>query len=170
MMRRYWLLGLVLAATLMIVGCGPATPSAGSPEEPGISGSFPSAGGSAWASYRDSLLKWAEGIASSAPESTDYGGESLPSIDDSDHDAQVEGQLENLRALERFDPPPELAAMHQDLVRAFRDFYEADELYRQTQAARNYLAAMKAGIEAQQKLDRVNVVLLQLVEALKEPT
>jgi hypothetical protein len=129
-----------------------------------------SAGGSAWAEYRDSLLNWAEGIAASAPESTDYGADSPPSVDDSDYDVQVEGQLDSLRALERLDPPPELAAMHQDLVHAFKDFYEADKLYRQTQAARNYLAAIKAGIEAQQKLDRVNGVLLQLVEALKEPT
>ncbi len=58
--------------------------------------------------------------------------------------------------------------MHQELVEAFRGFYQADELYQETQAAKNYLAAIKAGMEAQGQLEKVNDALLQLVQALKE--
>ncbi|MFH0915883.1 MAG: hypothetical protein V1912_05485, partial [bacterium] len=170
---RLGVLTLILATALAIVGCGSGT-STGSGQEdsttsaPTRSAPTTSADNSgAWDDYRDSLLTWADDLAISTPPATGYDEEGYPDSDDSSYRKDVERAVEDLANLEQLKPPPELAALHQKLVEAFRGFCQADELYQETEAAKNYLAAMKAGTEAQEQLDKVNDALLQLVQASK---
>jgi hypothetical protein len=165
---RLGVLTLIMATALVMVGCGSGTSTSGGQEDPTASAptSSPEDSG-AWYDYRDSLLAWAENRATNPPPTAGSDEEASPDFDDSTYRKRVERELEDLSNLEQLKPPPELAALHQKLVEAFRGFCQADELYQETQAAKNYLAAIKAGTEAQEQLDKVNGALLQVVQALK---
>ena len=165
---RLGVLTLVLATALVIVGCGSGTSTSSSQEDSTASAPTASTDNSgALDDYRDSLLTWADDRATNTPPATGYDEEGYPDFDDSSYRKRIERELEGLNNLEQLKPPPELAALHQKLVEAFRSFCQADELYQQTEAARNYLAAIKAGVEAQEQLDKVNDALLQLAQAFK---
>jgi hypothetical protein len=158
----------VLAVAILIVGCGAGSSSSSGRGDPRGSAQTPSEDGTeAWGDYRDSLLAWADDRATNASPATAYDEDAYSDLDDSSYRERLERELEDLGRLEELRPPSELAALHQKLVEAFRDFYRADELYQETQAAKNYLAAIKAGIDAQEQLGEVNDALFELVQAVK---
>ncbi len=165
---RLGVLTLIMATALVMVGCGSGTSTSGGEENPTVSAPTSSTDNSgAWDDYRDSLLAWADKRATGPPPTTGSDAQPSADFDDSAYRERVERELEDLSKLEQLKPPPELAALHQKLVEAFRGFCQADELYQETQAAKNYLAAIKAGMEAQEQLDKVNGALLQVVQALE---
>lgn len=160
------MLMLFMATTLAMFGCGSGMSTDDTQEDsPPSSPVVPTDNTGAWDDYRDSLLAWADDFGVNPPATTQYGEEGHGDIDVTSYRKRLEGELEDLNKLEQMKPPAELVALHQRLVDAFRGFCQADELYGETQAAKNYLAAIKAGIEAQQQLDKVNAALLELVQA-----
>lgn len=168
---RLGVLALILATALLMVCCGSGTSTNGGQEDstesaPTIS---PDHRG-AWDDYRESLLAWADDLAAATPPETGYDEEGKPDLDDFGYRIPVEREvqaLKDLERLERLEPPPELVTLHHELVEAFRGFCRADELYRETEAARDYLAHIQAGLMAQEQLDKVNDALLQLVQAFQ---
>lgn len=165
---RPCVLALVLVIALMVVACGSGTSAKGDGGDAATSGLSTSADDSdAWSDYRVSLLAWADGLGTNSRTAAEYEEQNAPSLTDSSYSERVERNLEDLNGLERLNPPPEVLALHQKLVEAFRNFCEADELYLETQIAKNYLAGIKAGIKAQQQLDKVNSALLELVQTLE---
>lgn len=165
---RPWVLAFVLAVTLVTVACGSGTSASGNQGDVATSGRSVSAYDSgAWNDYRDSLLAWADDLGANSRTAAEYEEENAPSLTDSSYSERVERNLEDLDSLEQLNPPPELLALHQKLVEAFRGFCEADELYLETQIAKNYLAGIRAGIKAQQQLGKVNSALLELIQTLK---
>jgi len=160
----------VLVTGLVTVGCGPGIPAGTGPTDSAATSSTAlTAVGPAWDEYRHSLLAWADDVATDSSSAAESDDENHPDdADDSYYRREVEQQQERLSSLEQLKPPPEIASLHQRLLSAFRDFVEADEVYRATQAAKNYLAGIRAGIMAQEELSKVNSALLELVQALEQ--
>jgi hypothetical protein len=168
--RLGFLVFFLLVTGFGVGGCRSSVPAGGGPMDSATTAPTVFADtGHDWEDYQGSLLAWADAFATESSSGVESRDGDYPDSGNSYYRQEIEQQRNRLSALERLQPPSQLASLHRRLVNAFEDFVQADEVYRETQIAKNYLAGIKAGIVAQQRLGVVNSALLELVQALGQP-